>query len=483
MTEYEQLRAALDKKLAADPALRAIVKRVQNGTATFKDTAEYAKVLSHILGRELSAAVLDLSDRESIVSKLLHDCYNDINGVCSDVQLSIDEAMGLHLKPQKANYPAERVQQFSHSLIDPTVKDSVIKRRARAGSETITKSFHDDFIKKNVQFRTDAGLKCYIVRMGSKCCEWCSEVAGKYEMGDQPDGIFRRHDNCDCTIIYDGQVLRGKKSADGRRSRSWEEVPNTNADYTPAVLSEADARAKEQQNLQQFKGLTNGADSGKIKAEEKKLQDSFIKAETIDKAKEYAKDVLGFEYQQYDKFHLDVANMVNYETARIYDVFGNLHESGFLDGIMYYPKKTEWVAAYSPSFHTVYMKNVSAKNSLKKMAEEAEIQFNAGFWSDSSPEHTIRHELGHSVQHFLTDNNSDKLNRISEIRKKVMESCEIKEWSIEDSPENMKKVGKIISYYALRNDGEFIAESVAEYMNGNPRETAKSVIDILLERV
>ena len=267
MAEYEQLRAALDKKLAADPALRAIVKRVQSGTATFKDTAEYAKVLSHILGRELSASVLDLSDRESIVSKLLRDCYDDINSVCADVQKSVDEALGLHLKPQKASYPEERVQQFSHSLIDPTVKDSVIKRRARAGSETITKSFHDDFIKKNAQFRTDAGLKCYIIRIGTKCCDWCTEVAGKYEMGDQPDGIFRRHDNCDCTIIYDGQVLRGKQNADGRRSKTWEEVPDGIREYVPTTLSQTDARAVEQRNLQRFRGLTNGGDSGKIKTE------------------------------------------------------------------------------------------------------------------------------------------------------------------------------------------------------------------------
>ena len=484
MSEYERLRAALDKKLAADPALRAVVKRIKNGTATLTDTAEYARVLSHILGREVSANVLDLDDRAGVVTQLLHDCYEDVNGIYAQAQTILDEQAGIHIRPQKPGFPDERVQQFAHSLIDPTVKDSVIKRRAKAGCETITKSYHDDCVKKNAQFRHDAGLKCYIVRMGTKCCEWCSEVAGKYEFGEQPDGIFRRHDNCDCTIIYDGQVLRGKYNTDGvTRGKTWTERGEVPAEYEPTTFTQEQAKELERRNLAQIRGLTSGTDSDKIKAEEKKLQDSFIKAETIDKAKEYAKDVLGFEYQQYDKFHLDVANMVNYETARIYDVFGNLHESGFLDGIMYYPKKTEWVAAYSPSFHTVYMKNVSAKNSLKKMAEEAEIQFNAGFWSDSSPEHTIRHELGHSVQHFLTDNNSDKLNKISEIRKKVMESCEIKEWSIEDSPENMKKAGKIISYYALRNDGEFIAESVAEYMNGNPRETAKSVIDILLERV
>ncbi|WP_295077324.1 DUF6883 domain-containing protein [Ruminococcus sp.] len=102
--------------------------------------------------------------------------------------------------------------------------------------------------------------------MGTDCCQWCSDVAGKYEIKDQPQGIFRRHDNCDCTIIYDGQVLRGKQNADGSRSKTWEELPNANAaDYTAPTLSEAEGRAIEQRNLSQIRGLTNGANDGKIK--------------------------------------------------------------------------------------------------------------------------------------------------------------------------------------------------------------------------
>lgn len=92
--------------------------------------------------------------------------------------------------------------------------------------------------------------------IGTKCCDWCTEVAGKYRFGEQPDGIFRRHDNCDCTIIYDGQVLRGKQNADGSRSKTWEELPNANAaDYTAPTFSEAEGRAIEQRNLAQIRGL------------------------------------------------------------------------------------------------------------------------------------------------------------------------------------------------------------------------------------
>ena len=94
------------------------------------------------------------------------------------------------------------------------------------------------------------------MRIGTKCCDWCTEVAGKYRFGEQPDGIFRRHDNCDCTIIYDGQVLRGKQNADGSRYKTWEELPNANAaDYTAPTFSEAEGRAIEQRNLSQIRGL------------------------------------------------------------------------------------------------------------------------------------------------------------------------------------------------------------------------------------
>ena len=242
MIDYKQLRAAVDAKLSTDPEFRTIMKRITEGRATFIDTARYSQVLSHILGSEVSKAILNVDDREAVVSHLLHDSYEDINDVFGRVQKDVDKSKGLDLKPQRGEYPGERVEQFVHSLVDPTVEDSVIKRRARAGTETITKSFHDDAIKVNAEFHEEAGLKCYIERIGVDCCQWCSDVAGKYEMKDQPQGIFRRHDNCDCTVIYDGQVLRGQVGNNGRRSKKWVEVPKDAGAAAPKRLTQEQAK-------------------------------------------------------------------------------------------------------------------------------------------------------------------------------------------------------------------------------------------------
>ena len=127
-------------------------------------------------------------------------------------------------------------------LIDPTVKSETIRRRAKAPVVNTAMSMHDDYIRVNAKLRNDLGLKPIIQRFGTGCCSWCSAVAGKWRFGEQPDDVFRRHDNCDCVIIYDTQVLRGVKTQDGGRSKTWTEVdPSDLQTDPPKVFSQAEA--------------------------------------------------------------------------------------------------------------------------------------------------------------------------------------------------------------------------------------------------
>ena len=252
----DDLLVLVKGKSASDPQLRAVRKKVKKGTADFNDTAQYSEALSKLIGKNLSANILDIPPdvREELSTELLEYGYTDINELLNDVQISLDEKNGINIRPQRADFPTERVEQFVHSLIDPTVDDSTIKRRAKAGSETITKSFHDDYMKKNAAFRSDAGLKCYIVRTAAyKCCEWCSNIAGRYpyNVDEMPEDVFRRHDNCDCRTILEN----GRERQDVWSKRTWE-VPETGPGAeSPAVFTEKQAKAIEQRNLQQFRGV------------------------------------------------------------------------------------------------------------------------------------------------------------------------------------------------------------------------------------
>lgn len=67
----------------------------------------------------------------------------------------------------------------------------------------ISNSIIDNYIQNNVKFRSESGMSAKIIRTSSgNCCKWCNSIAGKYSYPDVPKDVYRRHDNCDCTVEY-----------------------------------------------------------------------------------------------------------------------------------------------------------------------------------------------------------------------------------------------------------------------------------------
>lgn len=264
----DDLRKLIQQKMAANPSLRSIMKRIQSGNATFKDTADYSRIYSELLGKCLSENVLDLTDREAAAADILRDSFDHTNSLLSQVQTNIDKKNGINIRPQTADFPLERVLIFSHSLTDPTVPDETIQRRARSGSTNISMSHHDDYMETNARFRSKAGLKCYIDRQtDGKCCKWCTAIAGRYVYGEEPHDVYRRHDNCGCSVIYEN----GRQRQDVWSKRTWEK-PKVGAGASPPTkFTPEQARAMEQEKLRNIHGLSidNGGRSGIIRESSK----------------------------------------------------------------------------------------------------------------------------------------------------------------------------------------------------------------------
>lgn len=265
---YEDIRAALDRAAATDPQLRSVMKRIREGKATFRDTAAYSQRLSALLGQVFSAEVEAMSpeERETICKALLRGNYDEIGRVFAQVQERIDEENGLHLTAVRPAYPTERVDQLAHSLLDPGVQPETIRRRAQNGAANVSQSFHDDLIAENAKIRSALGLKCYLVReTDGSCCKWCDSLAGRYVYGSHPGDIFRRHDNCGCTVTYEN----GRERQDVWSKRTWDardpkEVMRQARE--PTRFSEEEARNIEMHQLSQIHGLDFSAMPGKDSA-------------------------------------------------------------------------------------------------------------------------------------------------------------------------------------------------------------------------
>ncbi len=256
MTVREEAQWCIRK----DGMLAEIRKKLKRGTATYEDTAAYSARAGKMIGALLSRRLpeIPLEEREPLCVELLHDQYIDINAAVDAAQRQMDKMLGIQIAPQHAPFNSDRAHQIGRSTADQTVSEETQKRRARSATETATKAIHDDRMKTEAKFRSRAGLKCFITRKAvSGCCAWCTAMAGRFEYGEEPDDIYRRHDNCDCTVTFEN----GRKRQDVWSKREWEAPEPDAGAGERVVLTEEQA-----ERLQAEHGLTKLEKHSIIKA-------------------------------------------------------------------------------------------------------------------------------------------------------------------------------------------------------------------------
>ncbi|MBR1554723.1 MAG: hypothetical protein IJ644_04935 [Oscillospiraceae bacterium] len=290
MTEqefYQKLLAELDKSAEDDKQLSTLLDKIQSGQADFADSSAYWQKFSKLIGSVLSRNTIEAGSglNEEVSYLMLKSGHMRAFEIMSMVQKALDQRQNIHINPVNPAFPEERARKTSRSLEDKTVSQEVIQRRAENAIANIANSFQDAYIKENANFRQKAGLTCYVNRIGaSKCCAWCAEVAGRYEVSRAPADFWRRHDNCSCQIIYENKKVRQRLSGNGRAWKVDSEVQRRIAQsiqYKPTVFTQEQAKALEQQKLSQYKSLTSQPESGTIETEEQKRLRQMIADGTV----------------------------------------------------------------------------------------------------------------------------------------------------------------------------------------------------------
>lgn len=312
----------------------------------------------------------------------------------------------------------------------------------------------------------DLGVEKYeiVATLDNRTSRICQELDGEvFDMKDYQVGVTAPpfHPWCRTTTVPYFEDNYGERAARDAEGKVYY-VPS-NIKYKDWKKAFVDGGSKD--------GLKELDISGKIIKE-------FIPAKTIIEAQEYAKAKHNIN-ADYSKYNLDVANAINKELDRFKDIFGDINT---LKNIGTFPKgfSTTWAGAYSSSQQSLWLRNVSKKDALEKLKAVAEQQFKIGHWSTSSELHTIRHEIGHAIHEKIkldkTVENITKLDMINNLRTEIMQE-------VLKSRKGTAAYKEYLSKYGMTNTGEFIAESIAEYMNGNPREVAKKVVEILINPV
>ena len=208
----------------ANASLPRLAKKLEEGKATYDDAYKYAEAIgkarADAFAHEVSSDVLpdgrmyyNIADR--LMTETLSSDHEVVSAYATGVQELINQKSGINLAAQTADLDEDRIKGFVEGICNAEVYDDVAWK---LGEPVVThaRTVVDDTVKKNAEFQGRAGVKATVIRNGtSKCCEWCSDLAGDYTYPNVPREVFQRHDNCKCTVDYEGRRLSAYTVKDG----------------------------------------------------------------------------------------------------------------------------------------------------------------------------------------------------------------------------------------------------------------------------
>lgn len=206
----DKIKSELVKLSKSDKHLQSIIKRLESGNANLSDVDDFAQATGAVLKKVFEKSISESSKAftdEQLIAEILGDIFGDnyelINSVAENIQKQLDKAAGIGIKPQRADFPSERIENLAKVTAQKDLTDKTSLSEFTASVENINGSIFTDYVKTNADFRSKAGLRVYVIRSDhSKCCAWCSKLAGKYVYPDVPKDVWRRHKRCTCEITY-----------------------------------------------------------------------------------------------------------------------------------------------------------------------------------------------------------------------------------------------------------------------------------------
>lgn len=248
----------------ASGIIKGIRAKLENGTATYQDAYKYSfevgNIRAKVLKNNINSSMLpdgmmyfNIADR--IVRESLMDDYELIANVSEIAQSIYNADNGIGLAAIKPSFNEENAMGIINRITSEPYDD--IAWILDDPLKIFDSGVVDETIQVNSQFQYDSGIDTSVVRIPAfRCCEWCSSLGGTYTYPDVPRDVFKRHDNCKCTVSYKGGTLIEYKSKSGKA--------NTFRAETKELTEEQkrDLSDKEQRNLKREFFVQNMKEQG-----------------------------------------------------------------------------------------------------------------------------------------------------------------------------------------------------------------------------
>lgn len=228
----EQLQKRFSEKISVNPKIRALLKRIQDGGATYVDAEDYAwligQALADVFRENISSAVLpdgrmyfNIADR--VLRPLLEEDHAIISESAAMVQTALNQKANIGIKAQTVPVNKDRIDGIVNKVSESGTFDDVawvLDEPVKNFSMNVV----DETLRANVNLQGRAGLTPKVMRKAErKCCQWCADLEGAYDYPDVPDEVYQRHENCRCTVEYD--PADGKRRRQNVHTKRWTDDP------------------------------------------------------------------------------------------------------------------------------------------------------------------------------------------------------------------------------------------------------------------
>lgn len=206
-----------DKAFYANEKIKRIYAKVRKGRASFAEMKNFAEMAGDILSEALEKAFsggklpdgkLYQNIAEKVITPMLQQNHSLVSEVCGYVMDDKNKAAKIGVKAVAAEFNAERAV----TIAQIAANTGGVPKGSKAAQliTNMSLSFVDDFIRVNADLHKELGMVPKIQRIyhgGKETCEFCDERAysGDYKGPDMPEGIFQRHRDCKCTLVYEPQ--------------------------------------------------------------------------------------------------------------------------------------------------------------------------------------------------------------------------------------------------------------------------------------
>lgn len=418
MSDSDNLKKILEDSFRdlfnRDNTARKLYGKIKQNKATYKDAQLFARRVGELAANAFRDSTSPdmfpaLDNQQALIESVLgllrvdHEIVSEATAV---VQKTINTRAGLGLNAVVPNMDVDRAEGIARNIADQEDKDAAVARM-NTMADNYSQHVVDESIRQNANFQWKSGMSPKIVRTAeARSCKWCRELAGTYEyseVSDTGNDVFRRHENCNCTVefVADGKhaqdvwskaSYRYKDSADRVRSHRAIE------DYREALQQEQQerriARSKDIERVQNELGYSSKGAAiwyNKNKADIERYGLDYVLGARHTLPKPMAGDNIGSQLLKPELREID-AEIGNKDTKTIISIINRNH--------MMLGERTpdEWKNKFEDAGHEVLPLN---KGSLKGKNFESEgggyrivFGYDGGYFQ-YHPEENSHHETAY----------------------------------------------------------------------------------------